>query len=126
MKAWICRLLPDRDCATVVFAETRGKAKVVAMNSDSLGDDVEFLDVEVQRIKELDQYYRGCDEMDWFFDDDRVAMVKIGGFSCDPDYFDLDECETCSARSVCDRYKEYIENEREFYQAGGLPLFDGE
>ncbi|MBP5475458.1 MAG: hypothetical protein J6X83_04310 [Methanomicrobium sp.] len=96
------------------------------MNSDSLGDDVEFLDVEVQRIKELDQYYRGCDEMDWFFDDDRVAMVKIGGFSCDPDYFDLDECETCSARSVCDRYKEYIENEREFYQAGGLPLFDGE
>ena len=105
MKAWICRLLPDRDCATVVFAETRGKAKVIAMNSDSLGDDVEFLEVEAQRIKELDQYYRGCDEMDFFFDDDRVAMVKLGGFYCG-DYIMCDDCEKCPAKNDCSQYQE--------------------
>ena len=108
MKVWICRLLPDRDCATVVFAETRGKAKVVAMKSDSLGDDAEFLDVEVQRIKELDQYYRGRDEMDWFFADDRVAMVKFGGFSCDPDVM-WEDCEKCPAKNDCSLYQKNID-----------------
>ena len=38
-----------KDCATVVFAENRGKAKSLAMASEAL-EGVEFLDLEVCRL----------------------------------------------------------------------------
>lgn len=82
------------------------------MKYDSLGDDVEFINVEAQRIKELDQYYRGRDEMDWFFDDDRVVMVKFGGFSCDPDVM-WEDCEKCPAKNDCSLYQKAKDGEQE-------------
>lgn len=105
MKAW---LVKDKDqfCATVVFAETRGKARAMAMHTESC-EDVDFCDIEVRRRPNLDKYYRdGKKEMDWYNSKDRIALVKDGGFICDIDYWEIEDCETCPAKQYCDGYEE--------------------
>ena len=95
--------------STVVFAETAGKARYIAMCSDTLGEDLEFRDVHVRRLPALDKYYRGQKEMNWDNDADRIAMVKDAGYVCDDDSFDPDECERCIAKEYCSKYEEYAE-----------------
>ena len=53
MKAWLVRE-KDEFIATVVFAETRGKAKVVAMRTEAC-EDVDFCDIEVRRKPQMDK-----------------------------------------------------------------------
>ena len=111
MKAW--RVSKKDDCySTIVFAETRGKAKSTALATDCC-EYADFCDIEVRREKELDKYYReGKIEMDWENPTDRIALVKECGFHCDPDYFDWEECSVCSAKEYCDYYQDRLE-ERE-------------
>ncbi len=107
MKAWRVRE-KGRFCATVVFAETRGKAKSMALDTECC-EDAEFCDIEVHREPQMDKYYvRGKKEMDSDNPRDRVALVKDCGFVCDVDYFEPEECKVCSAAKYCDRYKDYI------------------
>ncbi len=100
MKAWLVRA---RDCeyATVVFADTRGKARSIAMHTEAC-EDAGFCDIEVHREPQMDKYYSdGKMEMDWYNSKDRIALVKDCGFQCveDCDY------EDCPAREYCDRYE---------------------
>ena len=105
MKAYIIHDLKGyADYSTVVFAETSGKAKAIAITTDAFND-YEFTEISARRVPALDKYYHGLDEMDWFDDADRIAMVKDGGFSCDPESWEED-CERCPAKQGCDRYKE--------------------
>lgn len=55
MKAY---LVKDKDefCATVVFAETVGKARALAMSTECC-EDVDFCDIQVKRQPQLDKYY---------------------------------------------------------------------
>ena len=107
MKAWRVNKKDD-SYSTIVFAETRGKAKSVALSTDCC-EYADFCDIEVRREKELDKYYKdGKVEMDWDNPKDRIALVKECGFHCDPDYFDLEECAVCPAKEHCDYYKDYI------------------
>ena len=102
----------DKQCAcgysTIIFAETREKARVIAMHSDTFEwyDDLGYTDFWVMRVPQLDKYYRGLDEMDWDNSEDRIAMVKEANFSCSDEYA-LDECgcENCPAKQWCDRYE---------------------
>lgn len=91
------------DFATVVFAETRNKAKRIAMSTDCL-DGVEYIDISATRIPTLDRFYRGKDEMDWYNDKDKIAMVRYGNFTCSYE-FETENCETCSAKQWCKRYE---------------------
>lgn len=101
MKAWLVKE-KDEFCATVVFAETRGKARALAMRTETC-EDVDFRDILAYRRSALDKYYvPGKKEMDWFKSDDRIALVKDGGFSCIPDYWEPEDCETCPAAEYCD------------------------
>ena len=95
--------------STVVFAESAGKARYIAINSDTIGEDLTFEDVRVRRIPALDGYYKGRREMDWYDPDDRLAMVKEAGYRCDDDGFDPDECEKCTGKEYCGKYEEYKE-----------------
>ena len=64
MKAWLVKV-KDEFCATVVFAETRGKARSIAMHTDAC-EDVDFCDIEVRRLPHIDKYYKeGKTELDW-------------------------------------------------------------
>lgn len=43
--------------------------------------------------------------MDWSDEKDRIALVKYGGFYCSMEVINPD-CENCSAKKWCDRYKD--------------------
>lgn len=105
MKAWLVRK-KDEFSSTVVFAETRGKARALAMHTESC-EDAEFCEIEVRRRPQMDKYYvKGKKEMDWFNSKDRIALVKDCNFTCDKDYWDLEDCKECPARPYCDLYEE--------------------
>ena len=107
MKAWIVK---DKNeyCATVVFAETRGKARAAAMLTDTC-EDVDFCDIEVRRRPQLDKYYvEGKREMDWFNAKDRIALVRECGFYCGDEYLERADCEVCPAKLYCDSYQDYL------------------
>lgn len=112
MKAWLARE-KDEFCATVVFAETRGKAKVLAMHTDAC-EDADFMDIEIRRVPQMDKYYTdGKKEMSWFKADDRIALVKECGFICDYDAFNLGDCAYCPAKEHCDFYHDQLEESEE-------------
>ena len=99
MKAYSVRD-KNSDYSTVVFAETSGKAKAIAIHTNACEDSY-YTDIRTKRIPDLDKYYRGLDEMNWFDDADRIAMVKDGNFHCFAD----SECPNCPAKEYCDRYE---------------------
>ncbi len=112
MKAWLVRI-KDEFCATVVFAETRGKAKSLAMLTTAC-EDAGFCDIEVKREPQMDKYYvEGKKEMDWFDPKDRIALVKECGFHCDIEYWERKDCVECPAKEYCGYYQDSLESERE-------------
>lgn len=119
MKAWLVRQ-KDSEYATVVFAETRGKARSLAMTTDAC-EDADFCDIEVSRKPQLDKYYqKGKKEMDWDDDKDRLALVKECGFYCVP--LDLKECDRCPAKKYCSEYEaelEYLKDCEEYTEGEG-------
>lgn len=105
MKAWIVRE-NDVEACEVVFAETRGKAKTIALNTDTFCD-ADFCDLEVHRKPVIDKYYKdGKTRMDWGNQKDRLALVKECGFSCVDDCFG-EFCEDCLSKDYCDRYEDF-------------------
>lgn len=107
MKAWFVKE-KGSDYATVVFAETRGRAKSIALLTDTC-DGAEFCSIEASRMPQMDKYYvNGKQEMGWEIPDDRVALVRDGGFYC----VDREDCLQCTATQYCGRYTS-SEEERE-------------
>ena len=88
--------------STIVFAESRGKAKAIAITTDSFND-YDYTEISARRVPKLDKYYRGESEMDWYNTEDRIAMVKEAGFSCSLDYWEEEDCLECPAWQWCDR-----------------------
>lgn len=105
MKAWLVRE-KDEYCAEIVFAETRGKARALALSSDCC-EYAKFTDIEAYRMPQADKYYKeGKWHLDWENPQDRIALVKDCGFVCDIEYWEFADCKECSAKEYCDRYKE--------------------
>jgi len=104
MKAWF---VSDSYCeySTVVFAETRNKAKVAAMATDCC-EDMEYTEVRPLRFKAADTMYRGLIEMDWDNVNDRLFLVDHGWSCVEPDL--IEECEDCFAHDRCDKYKDFV------------------
>lgn len=103
MKAWIVKE-KDEFGASVVFAETRGKARSIAKDAD-VCEDANFCDIEVRRAPQMDKYYKeGKKEMNWLDMKDRIALVKECGFRCD--CIDLSVCNYCPAKKYCDAWKD--------------------
>lgn len=112
MKAWLCRVKGGDDYATIVFAETRGKAIAIAQLTDAC-EDAAFTEIECTRARSMDKHYNGNGEgypMDWFDPDDRIALVKDGGFRCSFEISTSDlNCDKCCASEWCDRAHEGVE-----------------
>lgn len=110
MKAWIVSE-KDEFSATVVFAETRGKARAIAMSTDAC-EDADFCNIEVRRVPHMDKYYtEGKKEMDWDNPKERIALVKECGFRCDYDYVDWLDCKACAAVEYCKMYQDHTAEE---------------
>ena len=110
MKAWRVEDIASYEGGcTVVFAETRGKAHQLALDTDCC-ENAEWNDVRVTRLPEIDKYYEpGKKEMDWYNAEDRVALVKECGWYC-LDTNGREDCETCPAAEWCDDYHDWVED----------------
>lgn len=108
MKAWSVTDDEEYLYTTIVFAETRGQARVIARSTDAC-EDVDFIHIRALRRPQLDKYYRGEPEMDWNNDEDRIAMVKDGMYCS----YEVDllpgECMACPAHKWCERYEDMVE-----------------
>lgn len=112
MKAWFVQP-KDEFYAGIVFAETRGKARSVALSLDGF-EDTQFTDVEVRRAPYADKYYKeGKCYLDWDNPVERIALVKDCGFICDCDYLEWEDCKNCSAKIYCDRYQDHLKESEE-------------
>ena len=110
MKAWLVRE-KDEFYTTVVFAETRGKAKALALQTECC-EGANFCDIEVNRTPQMDKYYtEGKREMDWLNANDRIAIVKELGVYCSEDTFSIEECDRCAAKEYCNRHEEFLDFE---------------
>lgn len=100
------------DYTVIAFAESRGKAITAALGTDEFPyQDWSFTELRAVRMPDMDKYYRGHCCMDWDDPIDRLAMVKDGGYYCDDDCFDPDECAKCVGKEYCSRYEEYLDEE---------------
>ena len=90
------------DYTSIVFAETKGKAKAVALKTDAWCES-QFIYLQVKRCPQADSRYSGQKELDWENPDERVFMVKELGFSC-LEYIEA-ECENCAARKYCEHFQ---------------------
>ena len=110
MKAWLVRL-EDEPYVGIVFAETRGKARSMALSLDGF-EDAEFTDVEARRAPYADKYYKDVRAyLDWDIPEDRIALVKDCDVVCDYDYWEREDCDTCPAKEYCDRCQDIKESE---------------
>ena len=108
MKAWLVRAKYG-DCAEVIFAEKRGKAKSLFTLTDAY-DYEGFVDIEAHRLRTVDKYYtKGKWRLDWDNPRDRVVLVDECGFQCE--YVEPFICRDCSAKEYCEDYQEYITEE---------------
>ena len=108
IRAFVCQEEEEWN-SVVVFAESAGKARYIAICSYELGDDLRFQDVRVYRAPSLDKCYRGLNMMNWNDPQDRIAMVRDAGFQCSE--ADPVSCEICAARAYCDTYKDRMEEQ---------------
>ena len=107
MKAWLVREKGEFG-ATVVFAETRGKAKSYALRTEDF-EAADYCELEVSRVKKMDKYYvEGKKRMDWLDSEDRIVLVKDAGFVCDDTYWEREDCNDCPAKEYCDKYQECL------------------
>lgn len=115
MKAYV---VSDRvrytEWIVVVFAESRGKAVSAVLGTDEFPSEYwSYTELRAIRKPEFDKYYRGNLRMDWDNPNDRLAMVRDGGYYCSEDAFYPDDCAKCSGKDYCSRYEEYLEEESE-------------
>ena len=107
IKAWIVSEKGEF-AQDVVFAETRGKAKSIAMYTPSCCE-TRFIDIRAKRFPKADYRYDGITSvMNWYNPGDRLFLVKEAGFYCNPILFD--DCKDCIARYYCEKYKEEIKD----------------
>ena len=97
-KAWV----DYGEGSTVVFAETRNQAKVIAISCDCC-EDAKYTDIRVHRMEELDHLYKGKSEIDWYDDETRLLLVRDFGWSCiEPSW----ECDSCNCKKYCSWHEE--------------------
>lgn len=99
MKAWeVSNPYDDDGCSTVVFAETRGKAKQIAMYTDAC-EDASYTEIQCRRFPDADKMYKdGMTELDWNDKDARIFLVKHGWRCIE---VDKEQCRVCPANKWC-------------------------
>ena len=91
MKAWICEE-PIMGYCVVVFAETRNKARIIAMGTDECNG-MEYIEIKPRRFPEADsEYFLGKTQMIWDDPHDKRFLIRHG-WHCERDYAFCAECD---------------------------------
>lgn len=105
IKAWIARDIYGETGSTIVFAETRAKARYLALSKCEVFEDYKWTEIGVTRFQNYDQYYNGHPLVDWEDQEHRVRLVKDFGWYCWSAEYPNIECETCSAKEWCHHWQ---------------------
>lgn len=99
MKAWQANS-EYSEGSVVVFAETAGRAKQIAMGTDELCEE-RYIDIRVSRLPKIDRFYKeGKAIVDWNEDEDiRLELVKEYNWACLKPLVEC--CEACQAEKYC-------------------------
>lgn len=104
MKAWV---VTDKDSyeggSTVVFAETRGKAKLKAQRTNAC-EDADFTRITCRRMPDADKFYKGQDELSWYDEDARIFLVRDHGWECIDGRDSY--CDGCPAKQYCGAWED--------------------
>lgn len=100
MKAWYC-YTNYGDYQTIVYAETRGEAKSLAMRTDAM-EDAQYTDIRCRRFPEMDEFYKGQYEFDWYDQNVRKVLVRDCGWQCE---ITSDDCDYCLAKEFCEKWE---------------------
>lgn len=104
MKAWV---VTDEDSyeggSTVVFAETRGKAKLKAQRTNAC-EDADFTRITCRRMPDADKFYKGQDELSWYDEDARIFLVRDHGWECIDGRDSY--CDDCPAKQYCGAWED--------------------
>ena len=99
MKAYKIFLDNFTPYSEIVFAESRGKAKYLALQYLDSCQDSTFTEIRVCRCPELDDKYYGKQILDWYDSIDRIFLVKEAHYVCE--YPLAEDCLICSAKEFC-------------------------
>lgn len=98
-KAWDANSIEPYQ--TVVFAENAREAKRIAFETETC-EDADYINVRIQRYPQMDEYYRGSAEIDWYDIEDRQVLAALGWTCLDTS----EECDTCPAKESCGHWEE--------------------
>lgn len=88
----------------VVWAETSGKAKRIALDRCESMQDLDFIELHARRLPEMDLMYDGNPVADWCDDETRIKLVSDCGWHCaEPE---LHDCKICPAREFCETWED--------------------
>lgn len=88
----------------VVWAETSGKAKRIALDMCESMWDFDFVKLRARRLPKMDMLYKGEPVADWCDEEVRNKLVYEYGWHCaEPD---LRDCKICSAREFCETWED--------------------
>lgn len=105
MKAW--QISPKNEFySVVIFAETRNKAKYMALSMEEFWDN-EYIDLVAWRLPKADNLYNNRNRMDWDNSEDRIFLVKECNWNCG-EYYDYDDCKDCCANQWCGIWQDYL------------------
>lgn len=110
MKAWKVDTNDSDYGATIVFSETSGKAKAVALANCRQFEDCDFTELRAWRYEDFDQYYKGEAYPDAWNDDElKLVLVRDHGWFCidGSDSY----CDDCIAKEYCLAWEEVEEEE---------------
>lgn len=88
----------------VVWAETSGKAKRIALDKCESMWGLDFIELRARRLPEMDLLCKGKPVADWCDDETRIKLVSEYGWHCaEPELYD---CKTCPAKEFCDTWED--------------------
>lgn len=93
--------------STIVFTETRNKAKALALLCDCC-EDANYTDIRTHRMKEADCLYKGEFEIDWYDDETRLFLVRECGWACVETSW---ECDSCKSKKYCSWFESESDTE---------------
>ena len=98
-RAWVVYLRGDENYRDVIFAESRDKARAIAMQQiKGCYKGKLQMDIFARRYRPFDGDYRGHAVMTWSDQQDRRALVREG-WTC----LNKKDCKNCLAREYCEQ-----------------------
>ena len=113
MKAW---MVEYDGCYTIVFAETRNKARVLGLKTDAaLGSPgwgpANYIELDVWRRRDADHLYRGEPEIN--YDDPEVREWFIEKCRVTDWWFREEMCSECAYEDDCPKLKSWMEEDED-------------